>query len=73
MFVDELFFMNSKVGSTIHKPTSFSAFKLETTINLAGVAQLVECQLPKLKNWHEKKIRNVKYAICNISSVIRIG
>ena len=34
MFVDELLFMNSKVGSTIHKPTSFSAFKLETTINL---------------------------------------
>ena len=45
--LDELLFMNSKVGSTIHKPTSFSAFKLETTINLAGVGQLVECQLPK--------------------------
>ena len=48
MFEDELLFMNSKADSTIHKPTSFSAFKLETTINLAGVAQLVECQLPKL-------------------------
>ena len=48
MFVDELFSMSSKVGPTIYKPTSFSAFKLETTINLAGVAQLVECQLPKL-------------------------
>ena len=73
MFVDELFSLNSKVGPTIYKPTSFSAFKLETTINLAGVAQLVECQLPKLKNWHEKKSETSKYAICNISSVIRIG
>ena len=34
MFVDELLFINSKVGSTIYKPAPFCPFKLETTINL---------------------------------------